>query len=325
MDRREMITAGHSVEFLRGGVSPVNTIAIVNQKGGCGKTTTAINTSAALAETGRRVLLIDLDPQAHATIGLGRDPNSFFRTVYDVLTKPDTGLSDVAIRTGIDRLDLVPCNVVLASAELELATVPGKELLLAKGLRGVRDAYDFCVIDCPPALGILTLNALITSTDIIVPVQVHYYALEGLRRLLETVAIIRQRFHPCSMENIGLLLTFVEERTTFSRQVQQQLREIFGDLVFDTVIHRNVRLAEAPSAGEPVLSYAPQSKAAADYRALAAEILQTAPAVAEPAGERMKRGIQKQLSTIFEGVWIPKRQRSHHPVAVVPPHSIEST
>lgn len=303
----------------------MKTIATVNQKGGCGKTTTAINTSAALAEMGKRVLLIDLDPQAHATIGLGRDPNSFSGTVYDVLVRPGVGLRDVVVRTGVERLDLAPCNVLLASAELELAGTPGKELLLARGLRDVRDAYDVCVIDCPPSLGILTLNALVASTDIVVPVQVHYYALEGLRRLLDTVAIIRQRFHPCSMENIGLLLTFVEERTTFSRQVQQQLREIFGDLVFDTVIHRNVRLAEAPSAGQAVLQYAPQSKAAADYRALAAEILETVPAVAEPAEERMRRGIQKQLSTIFEGAWIPKRQRSRNPLRPIPPFSIEST
>jgi len=304
----------------------VKTIAMVNQKGGCGKTTTAINTSAALAEMGKRVLLIDLDPQAHATIGLGLDPNSFSRTVYDVLTRPNTGFRDVAVGTRINRLNLAPCNVLLASAELELAGAPGKELLLARGLRDVRDAYDLCVIDCPPALGVLTLNALVSSTDIIVPVQVHYYALEGLRRLLETVAIIRQRFHPCSMENIGLLLTFVEERTTFSRQVQQQLREIFGDLVFDTVIHRNVRLAEAPSAGEPVVTYAAQSKGAADYRALAAEVLQTAPPAIEPAEERMRRGIQKQLSEIFHGVWIPpKRPQPPKPADPLRPHSIEST
>jgi chromosome partitioning protein len=303
----------------------VKTIAMVNQKGGCGKTTTAINAAAALAEMGKRVLLIDLDPQAHATIGLGLDPNSFSRTIYDVLTKPDTGLADVAAITRINRLHLAPCNVLLASAELELAGTPGKELLLARGLRDVRDHYDICVIDCPPALGVLTLNALVSSTDIIVPVQVHYYALEGLRRLLETVSIIRRRFHPCSMENIGLLLTFVEERTTFSRQVQQQLREIFGDLVFNTVIHRNVRLAEAPSAGEPVLTYASQSKGASDYRALAAEILQTTPTVAEPVEERMRRGIQKQLSTIFAGVWIPQRQRPQKPAEPIRPLSIEST
>jgi chromosome partitioning protein len=303
----------------------VKTIAMVNQKGGCGKTTTAVNTAAALAEMGKRVLLIDLDPQAHATIGLGLDPNSFPRTIYDVLTKPRTGIADVAVCTRINRLHLVPCNVLLASAEMELAGTPGKELLLARGLRDVRDSYDICVIDCPPALGVLTLNALVCSTDIIVPVQVHYYALEGLRRLLATVSFFRLRLHPFSMESIGLLLTFVEERTTFSRQVQQQLREIFGDLVFSTVIHRNVRLAEAPSAGEPVLTYAAQSKGAADYRALAAEILQTTPTMAEPVEERMRRGLQKQLSTIFAGVWIPQRQAPAQPAVPIQPQSIEST
>lgn len=303
----------------------MKTIATVNQKGGCGKTTTAINLSAALAERGKRVLLIDFDPQAHATIGLGRDPNSFPRTIHDVLTRPGVGLSDVAVRTGVDRLDLAPCNVLLAGAEMSLATVSGKELLLGRGLRDVRDAYDICVIDCPPSLGILTLNALVASTDLVVPVQVHYYALEGLRRLLDTVGIMRQWFHPCSVENIGLLLTFVEERTTFSRQVQQQVRNLFGDLVFETVIHRNVRLTEAPSAGEPVLRYAPRSKAAADYRALAAEILEVAPQAVELAEERIKRGMQKQVSAIFQGAWIPKRQRSRTPAAPVPPFSLEST
>ena len=303
----------------------MKTIAVINQKGGCGKTTTAINAAAALAEAGKRILLIDLDPQAHATIGLGQDPDGFDRTVYDALTRPDVQMSDVAIRTGIDRLDLAPSNVLLASAEVELGAMSGKELLLARAFRSVRDAYDFCVIDCPPALGILTLNALVASTDIIVPVQVHYYALEGLRRLLDTVAIIRERFYPCPVENVGLLLTFVEDRTTFSRQVQQQLREIFGNLVFDTVIQRSVRLAESPSAGEPILRYAPHSRAAADYRALAAEILQTVPVVRPPAEDRIRRGIQKQLSAIFEGVWIPKRRRSHKAIRAIPPFSFEST
>jgi len=303
----------------------MRTIAMVNQKGGCGKTTSAINTAAAFAELGKRVLLIDFDPQSHTTIGLGYDPNVFERTIYDILTKPDMPLSDVIVHTDIRDLHLAPCNVLLASAELELAGTPGKELLLGRALQSVREAYELCVIDCPPSLGVLTLNALVTSTEVVVPVQVHYYALEGLRRLLETVRIIRQRFHPYSVESISLLLTFVEERTTFSRQIQQQMREIFGELVFDTVIHRNVRLAEAPSSGEPVLRYAPQSKGATDYRALAAEMLRMSPRAEEPAVERMRRGIQKHLAAIFDGVWIPKRQHAApttHPALAC---SIEST
>lgn len=303
----------------------MRTIAVVNQKGGCGKTTTAINMAAAAAEAGRRVLLLDLDSQAHATIGLGQDPNSFPRTLYDVLTAPGARLRDVAVRTEIEHLDLAPCNVLLAGIELRLACTPAKELLLARALCDVRDAYDLCVMDCPPALGLMTVNALVASTDIIVPVQVQYYALEGLRRLLEMVGIIRGRFHSQAPENIGLLLTFVEGHTMFSRQVQAQVREVFGDLVFQAMIHRNVRLAEAPSAGEPVLTYAPQSKAAADYRALAAEVLRMSPAPVKPGRDRVQGGLKKQLSAIFEGVWIPTRQRSHGLVAPIRPYAVEST
>jgi hypothetical protein len=159
---------------------------------------------------------------------------------------------------------------------------------------------------------------------VIVPVQMHYYALEGLRRLLETVRIIQQRFHPYSVENIGVLLTFIEERTTFCRQIQQQMREVFGGLVFNTVIHRNIRLAEAPSAGESVLTYASQSKGAADYRSLAAEILRTSPMAEGPAAGKARRGMQKQLTTIFDGVWVPKQRVATKP-AGANVSSIEST
>jgi len=297
----------------------MQTIAVVNQKGGCGKTTTAINTAAAFAEAGKRILLIDLDPQAHATIGLGHDPDSFQCTIYDLLAHEDRTLADVVVDTGFKGLSLAPCNVLLASAELELGNLPGKELLLGRGLREARQTYDLCVIDCPPSLGVLTLNALVASTDIVVPVQVHYYALEGLKRLLETIRIIRDRFHPYSMEKISLLLTFVEERRTFSRQIQQQMRDIFSDLVFDTVVHRDVRLVEAPSAGEPVLTYAARSRGARDYRALAGEILTGVSKTEEPADSRIRRGIQKRLNNLFEGVWIPKRLQPLNP------GSIEST
>lgn len=292
----------------------MRTIAMVNQKGGCGKTTTAINTAAAFATQGQRVLLVDLDPQAHATIGLGYDPDAFDRTVYDLLNGAEASVRAVVTHTHVEGLDLLPCNVLLASAELELGSVPGKELLLGRGMADAREDYDFCVIDCPPSLGILTLNALVASTDIIVPVQVHYYALEGLKRLLETIRVIRDRFHPYSMENISLLLTFVEERRTFSRQIQQQMREIFGDLVFDTVIHRDVRLPESPSAGESILTYAPRSRAAADYRALAREITNgQAKPDEQCAASVLRRGIQKHLVNLFDGVWIPKGAHACRP------------
>jgi len=253
--------------------SRMRTIAMINQKGGCGKTTTAINTAAAFAALGHRVLLLDLDPQGHASMGLGIDPESLSRTVYDAMINAQFPLSSVILKTKIEWLDLAPCNVLLAGAEIELAGSLGKELILATKLRALGERYAVCIIDSPPSLGILTLNALVASRDVVVPVQVHYFALEGLKRLLETVRIIRERFYPCSCEILGLLLTFVEDGTHFSRQIQQKMREFFGELVFDTVIHKTIRLAEAPSAGESILTYAPESRGAADYESLVREIL----------------------------------------------------
>ncbi len=293
----------------------MRTIAVMNQKGGCGKTTTAVNMAAALAESGKRVLLVDFDPQAHATIGLGTDPDSLKRTVYDLVIDPDWPLAGVIVHCETERVDLLPSNVMLASAELELAALPDKELRLARALRSIRDSYDVCVIDSPASVGLLTVNGLVMSSDVVVPVQVHYYALEGLKRLLETVRFIRE-VHPYSMENIRLLLTFVEERAAFSRKIQQQLRDIFGDLVLDTVIHRDNRLAESPGASQSILRYAARSKGAADYRALAAEILTGSPKTAPVAVEKIRKGIQKHLATLFEGVWIPQGTRSYNPGSV---------
>ena len=259
----------------------MRTIAIANQKGGCGKTTTAVNLAAALAEKGNRTLIVDLDPQGHTTLGFGYDPDALEKSVYDVLINQQVPISKVIISTKIDLLDLAPSNVLLSGAELELAAVPGKELVLAKQLRMINNEYDICVIDCPPSIGMLTLNALIASTDVIVPVQVHYYAMEGLKQLFETANIIRENFYPNNVRILGLLLTFVENTTIFSRQIQQQMREFFGSLVFDTVIHKTVRLAEAPSAGEPVLTYAPKSRGTEEYRALADEIINGRPLASE--------------------------------------------
>ena len=250
----------------------MRTIAIANQKGGCGKTTTAVNLAAAFAKSGRRTLIVDLDPQGHATLGLGHDPETLDKTVYHALTNVQIPLPRVIIDTTMEGLKLAPSNILLSGAELELVNIVGREFVLSEQFRLVSEDYDICVIDCPPSLGLLTLNSLIASTDVIVPVQVNYFAMEGLRQLLETADIIRMNFQPCYVKILGLLLTFVEDRLLLSRQIQHQMREYFGDVVFNTVIHRTVRLAEAPSAGVSVLTYAPSSKGAAEYIALVEEI-----------------------------------------------------
>jgi len=249
----------------------MRTIAIANQKGGCGKTTTAINIATALAEAGKQVLLADLDPQSHSTLGLGYEPNALDKTIYEVIINEQTLIPDVTINTTINGLDLVPSNILLSGVEFELATIYGREYVLSQQLACVNGNYDTCIIDCSPSLNLLTLNALVASTGVIIPVQLHYYALEGLKQLLDSINIVKERFNR-GLEILGILLTFVESRTTLSKQIQQQMREFFGDLVFDTVIHRTVRLAEAPSAGESILTYAPKSKGAVEYRALAEEI-----------------------------------------------------
>jgi len=260
----------------------MKTLAIVNQKGGCAKTTTAVNLAVAFAESGHRVLLVDLDPQGHATLGMGLDPDQFEKSVYDVLTDPGLPTSSAIVRTHLEWLDVIPGNVSLAGAEAQMRHAPGKHLVLGEQLRQVADHYDLCVIDCAPWLGLLMINALVASTDVVIPVQVHFFAFEGLKRLLETIRLLKERFHPCSTRTLGMLLTFVEDRPLYTRKIQLKLRELFGDLVFRTVIHKTVKLVEAPDAGQSIFAFAPGSSAAAEYRALADEILARLK-MAEPA------------------------------------------
>lgn len=249
----------------------MKTLAIVNQKGGCGKTTTAVNLAAALARQGYRTLLIDLDPQGHATLAFGLQPDTLEQTIYDVIVNPQVLLGRILQNTQIPSLQTAPSNVLLSGAESQLLRMYDREYILRERLAEVAGQFDYCLIDCSPSLSLLTLNAMVAADELIIPVQTQYYALEGLRQVMETVDVIRERFHP-QLHVRGILLTLVERRTLLCRQVEEQMRDYFGPLIFQTVIHRNVRLAEAPSAGQSVITYAPASLGALEYQSLANEL-----------------------------------------------------
>lgn len=246
-------------------------IAVANQKGGVGKTTTAVNLSAVIANSGFRVLLVDSDPQGNATSGIGIQKGSFRRSLYHSLVL-DQPLSDVILRTDIDSLFVVPANKDLAGAEIELVEIEKRESRLKQALASVESDFDYFIIDCPPSLGLLTLNALTAAKSLLVPIQCEYYALEGVTELFDTLARIR-RLHNSGLTIEGLLLTMYDERTNLSAAVAADLRDFYGQQVFQCVIPRNVRLAEAPSYGKPIISYDPHSKGAEAYSQLAREII----------------------------------------------------
>ncbi|MCY3559765.1 MAG: AAA family ATPase [bacterium] len=249
--------------------SACRTIAVANQKGGVGKTTTAINLGAALAELGRQVLVVDMDPQANATTGIGLDPRDLTASVYDVLMDGDP-LADCIVPTSVEGLMAVPSHLDLAGAEIELQSAFNRERRLASALSSVRDRFDYVFVDCPPALGLLAINALTAVREVLVPIQCEYFALEGLAQLTMHVDQIRQHLNP-DLRVSQLLLVMYDDRTKLSRQVSQEVRARYDSRVCRTVIPRSVRLAEAPARGLPITVSSPRSRAALTYRILAKE------------------------------------------------------
>lgn len=247
-------------------------IAIANQKGGVAKTTTAVNLGAALALEGRKVLVIDNDPQGNATSGFGFDRSKVRKCIYDVLIGEDTIRAVREPVRAIAGLDLVPATLRLAGAEIELVGVPEREFILRKAVAEVRGEYDFILIDCPPSLGLLTLNALVAADSVLIPIQCEYYALEGLGHLVSTIQLVQRRLNP-RLEIEGVLLTMFDGRTNLSIQVVEEVKRYFRQKVYHTIVPRNIRLSEAPSHGKPVVIYDPKCRGAEVYRELAKEVM----------------------------------------------------
>lgn len=247
-------------------------ISVANQKGGVGKTTTAINLAAALAVLEKKVLLIDADPQANTSSGVGFDPKHVKTGIYECIIG-EVSPADVILQTSTPNLDLIPAHIDLVGAEIELVDLPNREKLMRLALESVKDAYDFIIIDCSPSLGLITMNSLTASDSVLIPVQCEYFALEGLGKLLNTIKIVQQHLNR-DLEVEGILLTMYDSRTNLSNQVVDEVKTHFQDMVFDTIIHRNVKLSVAPSFGETIIMHDATSKGAVNYLNLAREVMQ---------------------------------------------------
>lgn len=247
-------------------------IAIANQKGGVGKTTTTINLAASLAALEKKVLLVDADPQANATSGLGIQPEDIHETLYECLLNGSSIPPTALLSTEIEHLDILPSHIDLVGAEIELLNHPNRESVLRQVLRPLADKYDYVLIDCSPSLGIITVNTMVASDSVMIPVQSEYYALEGIAKLLNTVRIVKSRLNP-ALEIEGFVLTMYDGRLRLANQVYDEVKKHFGELVFKTVIHRNVKLSEAPSHGLPVIAYDAESRGAVNHLQLAEELI----------------------------------------------------
>lgn len=247
-------------------------IAIANQKGGVGKTTTAINLAACLAEAGQKILIIDIDPQGNTTSGFGLSKTDIEKTVYEVLLG-ECNIKDAIVENIIDNLDILPSNVNLAGAEIDLIDVDNREYILKESILEVRDRYDYIILDCPPSLSMLTVNAMTAADTVLVPIQCEYYALEGLGQLINTINLVKKHLNS-AIEVEGVVLTMFDSRTNLSAQVGEEVEKYFGNKVFQTIIPRNIRLSEAPSHALPINLYAPESKGADTYQRLAKELIE---------------------------------------------------
>lgn len=247
-------------------------LAIINQKGGVGKSTTAINASAALGQLGKKILLVDLDPQGNTTSGLGVEKGTIELCIYEVLLDDDVTLADVVIPDVIEGVDIVPATINLAGAEVELVSEMAREHRLKDALAPAKGQYDYVIVDCPPSLGLLTINALVAADELLIPIQCEFYALEGLTKLIDSMKRVKSRLNP-DLDIFGVLLTMYDGRTNLANQVADDVREYFGDKVFTTVIPRTVKLSEAPSFGLPITEYDPAGKGALAYTDLAKEMI----------------------------------------------------